>query len=298
MVGTRRLNELVRSANSRLELPSGPLTVALSGGGDSAALAFLVHERDLSAASVHIDHGLAGSPMLRQAAIDIAAALDMDLEIIEVEVGKGPSPEGQARQARYEVLDGWDGSVLTAHTRDDNAETMLINLIRGTGAAGLAGIPYHRPPTIYRPMLAITRDEAREMAALAGLAFRDDPMNSDPALARNRVRHQIIPRLREMNPRVVDALARAAVTITADSTLLDEMVEQIDTTAGVAIGILITLPRPLADRVLGRVITSSGVELTEDRLQRAWSVVDGSAPSQDLAGGLTLRRSGALIVIE
>lgn len=298
MAGTRRLSELVDSANSRLELPGGPWTVALSGGGDSAALAFLVQASDPSADCVHVDHGLAGSPMLRQAAGDIAAALDMKLEIVEVEVGEGPSPEDQARQARYEALDRWGRALLTAHTRDDNAETVLINLVRGTGSTGLAGIPYHRPPVVYRPMLAMTRDEAREIATLADLPFRDDPMNSDPTLLRNRIRQEIIPRLQEMNPRVVDALARAAAIMAADSNLLDEMVEHVDTSSGVAIGLLITLPRPLADRVLGRVITAAGVELTESRLQRAWSVVEGPAQSQDLAGGLSARRRGALVVVE
>lgn len=236
--------------------------------------------------------------MLRQAAGDIAAALDMKLEIVEVEVGEGPSPEDQARQARYEALDRWGRALLTAHTRDDNAETVLINLVRGTGSTGLAGIPYHRPPVVYRPMLAMTRDEAREIATLADLPFRDDPMNSDPTLLRNRIRQEIIPRLQEMNPRVVDALARAAAIMAADSNLLDEMVEHVDTSSGVAIGLLITLPRPLADRVLGRVITAAGVELTESRLQRAWSVVEGPAQSQDLAGGLSARRRGALVVVE
>lgn len=236
--------------------------------------------------------------MLRRAATDIATVLGMELEVFEVELGEGPSPEDQARRARYEVLDSWDRSLLTAHTRDDNAETVVINLVRGTGSRGLAGIPFHRPPSTYRPMLDVTRAECRELAALAGLPFRDDPMNSNPTLTRNQIRHQIIPRLRELNPRIVDALARTAEIINADSVLLDEMISHIDSSSGVAIGLLVALPRPLADRVLGRMISASGVELTEDRLRRAWSVVDGAAQSQELAGGFSVFRRGPLVRVE
>lgn len=298
MAGTRRLTELVDSAKTRLRFPSGPVTVALSGGADSAALAFLALHEGVAADALHIDHGLPASTMLRKAAREVAAKLDIRLEVVEVTVGAGPSPEEQARIARYGVLDDWHQTVLTAHTRDDNAETILINLTRGTAAAGLGGIPYHRPPRVYRPALDIARDETREIAALVALPFRDDPMNLDPSLLRNQIRHQIIPRIRAMNPRVVDALARAATAVTADSALLDAMVEHIDVTDGVAVGVLVTLPRPLADRVLGRLITTAGVGLTEDRLARAWSVVESGSGRQDLADGHSVVRRDAIVAVE
>jgi tRNA(Ile)-lysidine synthase len=298
MAGSRRLRELVDSAQNRLRLPATPFTVALSGGADSAALAYLAVQHDPAVDALHIDHGLPASTMLREAAAEIAAMLEMGLDIVTVGVREGPSLEEQARIARYEVLDSWHQSVVTAHTRDDNGETILINLIRGTAATGLGGIPYHRPPHIYRPTLDITRDETREMATLVGLPFRDDPMNSDPSLMRNRIRHEIIPRAREMNPQVIEALARAGAAVTADSILLDEMVAHIDTRSGVAVGVLTTLPRPLADRVLGRLLSSAGVGLTEDRLARARSVVEGRAERQDLAEGLSVVRRNAMVVIE
>ena len=298
MAGTRRLRELVDSAQNRLRLPPGPFTVALSGGADSAALAFLALQREPTADALHVDHGLPASGLLREAATAIAARLGMQLETVAVEVGDGPSPEDQARAARYEVLDGWRQTVVTAHTRDDNAETVLINLIRGTAARGLGGIPYHRPPHVFRPSLDVTRSETREIAALAGLPFRDDPMNYDPNVMRNRIRHEIVPRARELNPKVIDALARAAFAITSDTSMLDSMVDGIDVVGGVAAGLLVTLPRPLADRVLGRLITNCGVELTEDRLKRAWSVVEGRAARQDLAEGRSVVRRDAMVVVE
>ncbi|MGD2060031.1 MAG: tRNA lysidine(34) synthetase TilS [Acidimicrobiia bacterium] len=297
MARSSRLTELVGSARSRLRFPDGPFTVALSGGADSATLAFLAVESGPGADAIHIDHGLPASPMLRMAAAEIAGRLGIDLEIVFVELGEGPSLEDRARTARYEVLDSWGQNVLTAHTREDNAETILINLIRGTGPSGLAGIPFHRPPRTYRPMLDVTRDETREIASLAGLPFRDDPMNSDLELIRNRLRHQIIPQLREMNPRVVDALARAATAVGADTALLDGMVAEIDTTAGVPVAVLTTLPRPLSDRVLGRLLAANGVGVTDDRLIRARSVVEGEAPRQDLADGRIIERRDAMVVV-
>lgn len=298
MAGTRRLTELVDSALHRLRLPPAPFTVALSGGADSAALAFLALEADAAVDAVHIDHGLPASAMLSEAANDIAARLGMSLEVAAVEVGQGPSPEDQARIARYRVLDGWQQSVVTAHTRDDNAETIMINLIRGTAATGLGGIPYHRPPRVFRPALDITRDETREIAAHAGLPFRDDPMNLDAGLMRNRIRREIIPRARELNPKVVDALARAGSAVGADSSMIDAMVNHIDVDGGVAVGVLVTLPRPLADRVLSRLMVSAGVEVTADRLERAWSVVQGGAERQDLSGGKTVVRRHAMVLVE
>lgn len=298
MAGSRRLTELVDSARSRLQPPPGPLTVALSGGADSAALAFLLGANRTAVSAVHVDHGLPGSPALRGAAAAIAEALGLELRIVEVEVAEGPSPEEQARKVRYEALDDLDRTVVTAHTRDDNAETVLINLIRGTGPTGLGGIPYHRPPSTYRPILGISRNETREIAALAGLPFRDDPMNADLGLTRNRIRHGILPLLRELNPQVVEAITRAASAVSADAAFLDSLAERIDVDPGVAVGTLITVPRPVADRVLARLLQQSGLDVSEDRLRRAWTVVQGRAGSQELAGGLSIVRREAIVVVE
>src|SRR5690554_6166813 len=144
MAGTRRLTALAAEARSRLDLPDGDLVVALSGGADSAALAWLVGEEGRSVRAIHVDHGFPGSPLMRRAAMAVAAALDIPLEIVAVTVPEGPSPENQARIARYAALAAAlkEGeTLLTAHTADDNVETVIINLARGTGTRGLAGIP-------------------------------------------------------------------------------------------------------------------------------------------------------------
>ncbi|HZD22671.1 MAG TPA: tRNA lysidine(34) synthetase, partial [Acidimicrobiia bacterium] len=163
MAATRRLNELVVAALSRLELPPDAVTVALSGGADSAALAYLALQSGADVALLHINHGFDASDRLADAAERIAVRLGKPLRKVDVEVAAGPSPEAKARDARYAVFDEVEGVVVTGHTRDDSVETMLINLIRGTGIDGLRGIPYHRSPRVFRPMLNITRDATREI---------------------------------------------------------------------------------------------------------------------------------------
>lgn len=297
MVATRRLSQLVDSALPQLDLPDDRLVVALSGGADSAALAYLATESGREIGLVHVDHGFTASRMMARAAEEIAGMLDVPLETIAVDVGSGPSPEERARDARYGALEQIEGAVVTGHTRDDGVETILINLIRGTGPRGLTGIPGFRPPNIHRPMLSITRSETREIATLAGLPFVDDPMNEHMSLIRNRIRLQILPLIRELNPQVDVALARTAELLHRDSDFLDEMASfsRVDAPP---VSLVVTLPRVLADRVIHQTLEQAGLAPTADRIGRMWSVASGESDRQDLAEGLSVARRGALLIIE
>lgn len=297
MVATRRLKELITSTAPKLGFPEGRMEVALSGGADSAALAFLSVKSGLDVTALHIDHGLASSSGMADAARAVADHLELSLEIQRVAVDDGPSLEEQARDARYRVLVARDGPVLTGHTRDDSIETMLINLIRGTGASGLTGIPRLRSPNIHRPMLAVTRSETRELATLAGLPFVDDPMNEDMTLTRNRVRRDLIPLMRELNPKVDVALARTAESLERDRTYLDERAAEHFGQA-LPVSAVTTLPPALGDRVLHRALDESGIGATAERIRRMWSVASGESDRQELAGGRAVVRRGALLVIE
>ncbi len=297
MAATRRLNQLVDSALKRTRLPPGPVTVALSGGADSAALALLAAETDRKVSVAHINHGLEASEILAAAAAEVASRLDLPFDAISIRVPPGPSLEAKARAARYAALSNVDGPVVTGHTRDDAIETMLINLVRGTGADGLGGIPYHLPPNIYRPILDVSRSETREIAALARLPFRDDPSNDDLRLTRNHIRHVVIPRLRDLNPKLDEAMSRAAAALRVDCEYLDELAGGPPPEA-LEVSVLATLSRPVADRLVMRWLVSHEVEVNADLVERVWSVVLGASDSQDLEGGRSVVRDRAVIRIE
>lgn len=273
--------------------------VALSGGADSAALAYLALETGCDVRAVHVDHQLPASPRLSAAADRIAASLGIPLQLRTVTVPAGPSPENQARRARYEALSLVESTVVTGHTRDDSIETLLINLIRGTGPAGLTGIPRFRPPNIHRPILEVTRAETREIATLAGLDFVDDPMNLDMGLTRNRVRLEVLPLLRAINPQVEPALARTAAILSRDFEYLDQMTPVLAGAGdSVPVSVVLTLPRPLADRILHEILERTGVGPSADRIERMWSVASGESDRQDLADGRVVVRREALLVVE
>lgn len=302
MADTRRLTHLKDSVH--LQLPPGPLVVALSGGSDSGALAWLVQQAGHPLTAVHVDHGLTHSPLMREAAARTASHLGIELEIVRTEVSPGPSPEGQAREARYRAFarsSAATASILTAHTADDNLETVLINLIRGTGTRGLAGIPRFRPPNIYRPLLTTTRDQLREIAHLVGIPYADDPMNLEPSLARTRLRTTVIPRLRELNPSILDSVTAMTALVRNDADLLDGVTPTIpavvDGMVRVPLGTLAAMPDGISDRYLIGVLESLGLGPERERIERIRAVANGEAVSREIAGGVTASRAGPLLVI-
>ena len=308
MAATRRLTQLVESAQSRLKLPTGPLVVALSGGADSAALAYLCVESGREARAVHVNHSLAHSAELETAAVAIATRLDLELEVRTVTLPEsGASLEGRARTARYAAFGEtttMEERLLTAHTLEDNAETVLINLVRGAGARGLSGIPYHRFPNVYRPALEISRSETREIAALARLGFVDDPMNQDPTLTRNLIRQQVIPFLEGFNSRLLPALARTAASLARDVAHLEAEAARVgvdyrDEVATCPLGALAAAPRAIADRVLMDMLAhvSRGEGVTAGHVERMRSVVEGRAESQEMGWGVSVWRKGPLVVV-
>lgn len=295
MAGTRRLNQLREQMISRSRFPEGDLTVALSGGADSAALADLAVASGISTSALHVNHQWPASAELERAAAQVARDLGIELEVATVEVPNGPSPEAMAREARYEVFGKSDRSVLTGHTSDDNAETVLINLIRGTGISGLAGIPFHRPPNIWRPILELRRSETRELAALANLGFIDDPANSDPAFTRTQVRNQLLPALAEFNPRIVETLNQTAANLGKDVELIDSLVTDVSDQKTMPTSVLLTAPAALADRLVIRWLGANGVGVSSRIIGRVWTVVRGESTSQELSDGVVVRRNGAVV---
>jgi tRNA(Ile)-lysidine synthase len=217
-------------------LPAGSLVlVACSGGADSLALAaataFVAPRLGLRAGLVTVDHGLqAGSAGRAGLVAGWASGAGFDpVEVATVEVGGLPGgPEAAARSARYAALTATASRlgallVLLGHTRDDQAETVLLAMARGAGPRGLAGMPYRRG-VLVRPLLGVARSDTRKACAALGLATWEDPHNTDPAYARSRVRADALPALiAALGPAVVDNLARTAAQLAMDNAALDEL---------------------------------------------------------------------------
>ena len=197
----------------------------------AAATAFVAPRLGLRAGLVTVDHGLQDGSAARAAAVaEWARSAGLSpVEVATVDVtGLPGGPEAAARSARYAALSSVASRlgaavVLLGHTRDDQAETVLLALARGAGPRGLAGMPYRRGVFV-RPMLDVARGDTRKACAALGLAAWEDPHNSDPAYARSRVRAEALPALiAALGPGVVDNLARTATQVAADNSALDAM---------------------------------------------------------------------------
>jgi tRNA(Ile)-lysidine synthetase-like protein len=214
--------------------PASTVLVASSGGADSVALAaaaaFVGERIGLTVGGVTVDHGLQdGSAQRAREVGALLARLGLDpVEVVHAPAGAGAGrhgPEGNARTARYGALDGAvrryrADAVLLGHTRDDQAENVLLGLARGSGARSLAGMA-GRVGFYRRPLLDLSRDTVRA-AVPPGVKPWDDPHNADPAFARARVRHRVLPVLEdELGPGVTEALARTAALLRADADALD-----------------------------------------------------------------------------
>lgn len=232
------MNELTAAAEFlRGRFPhGGRVLCAVSGGLDSMCLLdFMTRQPGFSVGAAHFNHRLREAEADRDEAFvrDFCAKRRIPFvsgsgDTRSLAEREGLSTEEAARRLRYDFLrqaaaDGGYDAVFTAHHADDNAETMLLNLIRGTGSAGLAGIPPVRGD-ICRPFLRITRSELAAYAAARDLPHVEDATNADPdAAARNALRSAVMPVLRQLNPRFAENMARTAAILREESDALESM---------------------------------------------------------------------------
>lgn len=307
MAPTRRLIALAERVLDAARIPDGPLTVALSGGADSAVTAWAALQAGRGAVdAVHVDHGLPASRALAGAAERVAGALDIPLRRVPVEPGAPVAAEDDARRARYRALEAAvpDGiPILVGHTADDQAETLLLALLRGAGLDGLAGMPAVRG-RIHRPLLSVDRSTVRELAVLLGLGFLDDPANDDLRFLRNRIRTRLLPELEaEYASGLRDRLAVTAATLERDRRVLDRLsrvtIESIATGGRVPVGVLLALGDDAlvarAIRALLRSVRPPHAP-SEREVREAMAVLHGSAAAAGLAGGVRVTREGPWLV--
>lgn len=262
----------------------------LSGGADSTALVALAVAAGCDVTAVHVDHGLRASAHIdADVARATAAQLGVGFRSIDVDVVDGSNLEARARTARRAAL-GPDA--LTGHTADDQAETLLLALLRGSGAAGLGAIG----PGWRHPILALRRFETAAVCEQLGLAVAEDPTNNDRRFRRNRIRHELLPLLDDIAARDVTVLLnRTAGLLRSDEQFLDELASAIDPTDADQ---LATAPGVLAARAIRHWIELDGYPPDSDAVQRVLAVAKGTAVACELAGGRRIeRRSGRLHLV-
>ena len=290
---TAAVRVAVRRALADLD-PGEPVTAAVSGGADSLALAAaLAFVRPGSAALV-VDHGLqAGSAQGAARAAAQCAGLGLRARVERVTVsGRG---EGPARDARHAALEAAGGTVLLGHTLDDQAETVLLGLARGSGARALAGMAPVRG-RLRRPLLALPRALVRQACAEAGLAAWEDPANADPAHARARVRAAALPALEQaLGPGVAAALARSAALLREDADALDALAAAVPDDEATDVARLAALPAAVRARVLkARAERACGAAVTGTQVAALRALVErwtGQGPVA-LPGGVRAARTG------
>jgi len=258
------------------------VTCALSGGADSTALVFLAVAAGCNANAVHVHHGLRPSADDdAECARRLAETLNVPYRCVRVDLRDGPNLEARARDARREVL---GPHALMGHTADDQAETLLLALLRGSGATGLAAIT----PGPQHPILALRATETQALCHREGLEYATDPTNTDPRFRRNRIRHELIPLLEAIADRdIAPILTRTAGLLRADDELLESLSTSIDPTDAVA---LREAPQALATRAVRRWLTRGGYPPDAAAVARVLAVAARETVACEVSGGIRIAR--------
>lgn len=291
------LNKLLRSLRQQNMVKPGDIIIcAVSGGADSVALLFafylLKDKLCIQLEAAHFNHHLRGEESDRDEAFvrEFCDRYDIPLHVGSGNVTAGKKGlEAAARDARYAFLRSLNGKIATAHTADDNAETILMRMIRGTGLKGLGGIPPVHGNVI-RPMLGITRQDVESFLEEWCLSHIEDSSNETDDFLRNRIRHRVMPLLREENPRIAENLSQMAFRLREDEEFLSG---QANFEILPTVEILKTMPKAQRSRALAAFLERSGVKEPEDsHITLAEALVFSDKPSAraSFPGGVIISR--------
>ncbi len=255
------LNRIVSFAGQYDMLSAGDTVVcAVSGGADSMALLWAMYllrqKLQIHVKAAHFNHGLRGAESDRDEAFvrEFCAGYGIELAVGRAQVVSGEKGlESAARNARYAFLEGLDGKIATAHTANDNAETVLMHMVRGTGLKGLGAIAPVRG-NIIRPMLTITRQQVISFLREYNISYVDDSSNDTDLFLRNRLRHHIMPLLEQENPRLAENLSAMALRLRDDELLLSQTQTNLPDVAT-----LRSLPNAQRARLLANFLQRCGV---------------------------------------
>ena len=290
------LNKLLSFIRHQEMLQPGDRVIcAVSGGADSVALLFAIYllaeKLDITVEAAHFNHCLRGDESDEDARFVAALCERLD---IPVYMGQGSVVAGKkgleaaARSARYAFLENLPGKIATAHTADDNAETVLMHLVRGTGLKGLGGISPVRGNVI-RPMLTVTRQEVLNFLNEYNLSWREDSSNAGDAFLRNRLRHHVIPLLTGENPSIVPNLSSMALRLREDESLLGSLAE----TFNGDVKELRNRPSALRSRWIAAFLEKNGVpEPEKEHITLVDGLIFSEKPSAkaNLPGGVIVAR--------
>lgn len=288
----------------RMLQPGDRVICAVSGGADSIALLFALYllapQLSVTLEAAHFNHGLRGEESDEDAAF---VKQFCDGYQIPLHMGRGKVVAGKkgleaaARSARYDFLERLPGKIATAHTADDNAETLMMHLIRGTGLKGLGGIAPIRGNVI-RPMLTVTRQDVMAFLEEYHLPWREDSSNQTDLFLRNRVRHSVIPLLKAENPSVAVNLSQMALQLREDEAALAVQAEG----QKPIVSQLRRLPPAVRKRWIRSFLQTNGVlEPENDHVSLVERLIFSDKPSAsaDLPGGIRVsRRYDLLQVVE
>lgn len=291
------LNNLLSTMRRYQMVQKGDTVIcAVSGGADSMALLwamYLLKEKlGITLCAAHFNHHLRGEESDRDAAFvrDFCGQFDIPLFTGGAQVTAGEKGlEAAAREARYRYFEGLDGKIATAHTADDNAETMLMHLVRGTGLKGLGAIAPVSGRVI-RPMLDITRKQVLAFLQEYHIRFVEDSSNGTDAFLRNRIRHHVMPLLQQENPQFSKSLSATAQRLRQDEQQLSELAAA---SVSTDVQVLRQMPQALLHRVLSILLQQWGVpEPDAEHIRLVGAIVQAENPSAwiSLPGGVVVER--------
>ena len=267
---------------------NGPIHSAVSGGADSSALLILASMTGEELIAHHVDHGLRPNSSIESDSVArLANQVGAKFRSVTLSLEEGPNLEARARSARFAAL---PDDVLTGHTADDQAETIILHLLRGGGPDALAGMGDE-----HHPIIKLRRADTESVCQIFEWKPVEDPTNDDPRFRRNRVRHEVLPLLNEVAERdVVPLLIRAGEVADKDADFLDRLAQEIDVTDAAA---LATAPIALARRSVREWLRG---EHPPDlaSVERVLQVARGEALGTEITGGRSVRRTNGKLRLE
>ena len=267
---------------------NGPIHCAVSGGADSSALLILASMTGEEVIAHHVDHGLRPNSSIESDRVArLANQVGAKFRSVAVSLEEGPNLEARARSARFDAL---PDDVFTGHTADDQAETIILHLLRGGGPDALAGMGDE-----HHPIIKLRRADTESVCQIFEWTPVEDPTNEDPRFRRNRVRHEVLPLLNDVAERdVVPLLIRAGEIAEKDADLLDQLAQEIDVKDAAA---LASAPIALARRSIRAWLRG---EHPPDlaSVERVLQVARGEALGTEITGGRSVRRTNGKLRLE